>query len=435
MNFSKSRALQTRFHAAIPGGSHTYAKGDDQYPEHSAPYIERGAGSHVWDVDGNEFVEYGMGLRAVTLGHAYRPVVEAAQRQMTQGANFTRPSRIELECAEELLGLIRGAEMVKFAKNGSDVTTAAVKLSRAFTGRDMVAVCAEQPFFSVEDWFIGSTPVAAGIPDPVKALTVKFHYNDPASLEALFSRYPGRIACVMLEPATATEPVNGFLQEVQRLCARHGALFVLDEMITGFRWHLGGGQEYYGVVPDLASFGKAMGNGFSASALVGKREIMALGGLQHDRDRVFLLSTTHGAETHSLAAAIEVMRIYQREKVVEHLWHQGERLRDGLRQVIDGLGLGEHFQVLGLPCNLVYATRDEKRQPSQAYRTLFLQEMIKRGFIMPSMVVSFSHSDADIDRTVEAAGEALRVYRRALEDGIEKHLVGRPVKPVMRQRN
>jgi glutamate-1-semialdehyde 2,1-aminomutase len=435
MNFSKSRALQTRFHATIPGGSHTYAKGDDQYPEHSAPYIERGAGCHVWDVDGNEFVEYGMGLRAVTLGHAYGPVVEAAQRQMTQGANFTRPARIELECAEELLGLIRGAEMVKFAKNGSDVTTAAVKLSRAFTGRDMVAVCAEQPFFSVEDWFIGSTPVAAGIPDPVKALTVKFHYNDPASLEALFSHYPGRIACVMLEPATAMEPVNGFLQEVQRLCARHGALFVLDEMITGFRWHLGGGQEYYGVVPDLASFGKAMGNGFSVSALVGKREIMALGGLQHDGDRVFLLSTTHGAETHSLAAAIEVMRIYQREKVVEHLWHQGERLRDGLRQVADGLGLPEHFQVLGLPCNLVYATRDEKRQPSQAFRTLFLQEMIKRGFIMPSMVVSFSHSDEDIDRTVEAAGEALRVYRRALEDGIEKHLVGRPVKPVMRQRN
>jgi glutamate-1-semialdehyde 2,1-aminomutase len=162
---------------------------------------------------------------------------------------------------------------------------------------------------------------------------------------------------------------------------------------------------------------------------------MARGGLQHDRDRVFLLSTTHGAETHGLAAAIEVMRIYQREKVVERLWHQGERLRDGLRQVIDGLGLGEHFQVLGVPCNLIYAARDEQRQPSQPYRTLFLQEMLKRGFIVPSMVVSFSHSDEDIDRTVEAAGESLRVYRRALEDGIDKYLVGRPVKPVMRQRN
>ncbi len=435
MTFSKSQALQARFHALIPGGSHTYAKGDDQYPEHSAPYIVRGEGSHVWDVDGNELVEYGMGLRAVTLGHAYRPVVEAAQRQMLLGANFTRPSTIELESAEEILGLIRGADMVKFAKNGSDVTTAAVKLSRAYTGRDMVAVCGDQPFFSVEDWFIGSTPVAAGIPEAIKALTVKFHYNDPASLAALFAQYPGRIACVMLEPATAMEPANGFLQEVQRLCAAHGALFVLDEMITGFRWHLGGGQEYYGVVPDLASFGKAMGNGFSVSALVGKREIMELGGLHHDRDRVFLLSTTHGAETHCLAAAIAVMRTYQREKVVEYLWYQGERLRDGLRNVIDGLGLAAHFQVLGMPCNLVYATRDENRQPSQLFRTLFLQEMLNRGFIMPSMVVSFSHSDADIDRTVAAAGEALLVYRRALEEGIAKYLVGRPVKPVMRQRN
>ena len=395
----------------------------------------RGEGSHVWDVDGNELVEYGMGLRAVTLGHAYGPVVEAAQRQMLLGANFTRPSTIELESAEELLGLIRGAEMVKFAKNGSDVTTAAVKLARAYTGRDIVAVCADHPFFSVEDWFIGSTPVAAGIPDPVKALTAKFRYNDPASLAALFAQYPGRIACVMLEPATAIEPLNGFLQDVQRLCAAHGALFVLDEMITGFRWHLGGGQEYYGVVPDLATFGKGMGNGFSVSALVGKREIMALGGLHHDRDRVFLLSTTHGAETHSLAAAIAVMRTYQREKVVEYLWHQGERLRDGLRTVIDDVGVASHFEVLGMPCNLVYATRDENRQPSQLFRTLFLQEMLKRGFIMPSMVVSFSHSDTDIDRTVAAVGEALVVYRRALEEGVSKYLAGRPVKPVMRQRN
>jgi glutamate-1-semialdehyde 2,1-aminomutase len=435
MNFPKSQALQAQFHALIPGGSHTYAKGDDQYPEHAAPYIVRGEGSHVWDVDGNELLEYGMGLRAVTLGHAYGPVVQAAHRQMLLGANFTRPSKIELECAEELLAIIHGAQMVKFAKNGSDVTTAAIKLARAYTGRDMVAVCADQPFFSVEDWFIGSTPMAAGIPDSVKALTVKFSYNNPASLAALFAQYPGRIACVILEPATAIEPANGFLQDLQRLCSAHGSLFVLDEMITGFRWHLGGGQEYYGVVPDLASFGKALGNGFSVSALVGKRDIMALGGLQHTRDRVFLLSTTHGAETHSLAAAIEVMRTYQREKVVEYLWHQGGRLRNGLRQVIDGLGLGDYFQVLGLPCNLVYATRDENKQPSQPFRTLFLQEMLRRGFIMPSMVVSFSHSDADIDRTVAAVGDTLVIYRRALEEGIGKYLVGRPVKPVMRRQN
>ena len=178
MNFEKGKALQQKSHTLIPGGSHTYAKGDDQYPELAPAFLVRGKGCHVWDVDGNEFIEYGMGLRAVTLGHAYEPVVAAAHKQMLSGINFTRPAPIEVECAEKLLSLISGGEMVKFAKNGSDVTTAAVKLARAFTGRDRVAVCAEHPFFSVDDWFIGSTPMAAGIPEVVRKLTVKFHYND-----------------------------------------------------------------------------------------------------------------------------------------------------------------------------------------------------------------------------------------------------------------
>jgi glutamate-1-semialdehyde 2,1-aminomutase len=178
MNFQRSNALRARFHAAIPGGSHTYAKGDDQYPEHAAPYLVRGEGCHVWDVDGNEFIEYGMGLRAVTLGHAYRPVIEAAARQMALGMNFTRPTLLELECAEALLRLIEGSDMVKFAKNGSDVTTAAVKLARAYTGRDLVAICAQQPFLSVDDWFIGVTPMGAGVPKAVRDLTLKFDYNE-----------------------------------------------------------------------------------------------------------------------------------------------------------------------------------------------------------------------------------------------------------------
>ena len=435
MNWDTSRHLQKRFHATIPGGSHTYAKGDDQYPEGLCPYIERGDGCRVWDVDGNEFIEYGMGNRAVTLGHGFPPVVEAAERQMRLGINFCRPARIELEYAEALLGLVDGAEMVKFAKNGSDVTTAAVKLARACTGRDMVAVCAEHPFFSVEDWFIGTTPFAAGIPTEVRNLTVKFHYNDPGSLQKLFADHPGRIAAVILEAATTVEPIDGFLHAVQRLCHTHGALFILDEMITGFRWHLHGAQKYYGIVPDLSAFGKAMGNGFSVSALLGKREYMERGGLHHDRDRVFLLSTTHGAESHGLAAALAVLKTYESENVVERLWQQGQRLAAGVRQAVTARGLDGYFEVLGKSCNLVYAARDAKRQPSQEFRTLFLQETIKRGLLMPSMVVSVAHTDADIDRTVDMVGDALDVYRRALDEGIGKYLVGRPVKPVMRRLN
>jgi glutamate-1-semialdehyde 2,1-aminomutase len=206
-------------------------------------------------------------------------------------------------------------------------------------------------------------------------------------------------------------------------------------MITGFRWQLGGAQKYYGVVPDLSAFGKGIANGFSVSALAGKKEIMELGGLRHEKEPVFLLSTTHGAENHSLAAAIETMKIFKQEQVIERLHQQGDRLRRGIDEVIESFGLEGYFEVLGRSSNLIYATRDQSKQPSQSFRTLFLQETIQRGLLMPSMVVSFSHTNEDIDRTVEAVGESLRVYRKALEDGVEKYLVGRPVKPVFRKFN
>ena len=435
VNLQRSKALQRKSHTLIPGGCHTYAKGDDQYPERAPAFIAKGKGCHVWDVDGREFIEYGMGLRAVTLGHAYPPVVEAAYRQMLLGDNFTRPSPLEIETAEELLSLIPGAEMVKFAKNGSDVTTAAVKLARAYTGRDLVAVCAEHPFFSVDDWFIGSTAMSSGIPKKIRNLTVKFHYNDLASVESLFEEHPGEIACVILEAETTEPPANNFLHELQRLCKKNRTLLVFDEMITGFRWHNGGAQALYGIVPDLSTFGKAIGNGFSISALLGKREIMELGGLYHDKERVFLLSTTHGAENHSLAAALETMRTYEQQPVVEHLFRQGDRLAKGVNRAIAENGLQDYFQLAGKPCNLIYITRDQDKNRSQAFRTLFLQEIIKRGLIAPSLVVSFSHTDRDIDTTIEAIGESLIVYRKALVEGVEKYLVGRPVKPVFRPFN
>jgi glutamate-1-semialdehyde 2,1-aminomutase len=433
--FDRSEALQERARALIPGGAHVYAKGEDQFPLHAPGFIERGQGCHVWDVDGNEFIEYGMGLRAVSLGHGYRSVAEAAHRQALLGLNFTRPSPIEIECAEMLAGLIPSAEMVKFSKNGSDVTTAAVKLARAYTGRDMVAVCGDQPFFSVDDWFIGSTPLSAGVPKVTQDLTVKFQYNNLASLEDIFRQHPTRVACVILEAETIVAPAPGFLQDLQELIRKNGAIFILDEMITGFRWHLGGAQTYYGLSPDLSTFGKAIANGFSLSALVGRRDLMERGGLSHSKERVFLLSTTHGAETHSLAAAIETMRIYEREYVIEYLYRQGERLRTGINQAIKSHELEGYFAVLGKAPNLVYATRDENKNPSQPFRTLFLQETIKRGLLMPSLVLSFSHSDQDIDRTVAATDEALGVYKKALQDGVDKYLVGRPVKPVYRRFN
>lgn len=434
-DFSRSRLLQPKAHRLIPGGAHTYAKGDDQFPEQAPGFIERGKGCHVWDIDGNEFIEYGMGLRAVTLGHAFEPVIKAAYEQMQLGLNFSRPARLEVELAEEFLDVIDGADMVKFAKNGSDVTTAAVKLARAYTGRDLVAICGDQPFFSIDDWFIGTTELRAGIPQVISDLTLKFRYNDLDSMRELFDRYPDRIACIVMEAESTVPPVPDYLSSVKRLCEERGALLVFDEMISGFRWHLGGAQKFHGIVPHLSTFGKAMGNGFAIAALAGQREIMELGGLDHDQRRVFLLSTTHGGETHALAASLETIRIYRDQDVVGVLWRQGELLQEMVNRSIAENRLEGIFELVGRPCNLIFATRDRNGVPSQAFRTLFMQELIRHGVIAPSFVVSFSHSDADIERTGEAVYAAHIVYRKALDEGIEKYLEGRPVKPVFRGYN
>lgn len=435
MTWDESVKMQKRFNDLIPGGCHTYAKGDDQYPQFMPVYIAKGRGCRVWDVDGNEYIEYGMGMRSVTLGHAFPPVVEAAYRQMLLGDNYVRPAKIELECAEEFLSIVEGAEMVKFCKNGSDATNGAVRLARAYTGRDMIAICGDQPFFSVDDWFIGTTPMSAGIPESVKKLTVKFHYNDLESVRELFEKNPHKIAGVVLEAEKYDPPNEGFLHELLRTCHEDGALLILDEMITGFRWHLGGAQKKYGFVPDLSAFGKAMGNGFAISALAGKRDIMKLGGLHHDRERVFLLSTTHGAENHALAAARATMRFYKEHDVIGALYAQGHKLAEGVNKASRELGLAEYVSVIGPDCCSVYTTRDQDHKPSQPFRTLFLQETMKRGLLMPSSIVSYAHSDEDIKQTVERISEALVIYKKALNEGIGNYLMGMPVKPVYRKYN
>jgi len=238
----------------------------------------------------------------------------------------------------------------------------------------------------------------------------------------------------VMEPDGATPPAPGWLEGVRALCDRTGTLLVFDEMITGFRWHIGGGQAVHGVAPDLSAWGKAMGNGFAISALAGRREQMERGGLRTADERVFLLATTHGAESHALAAAIAVMRTYEQEPVVEVLHRQGGKLREGLAQAAERAGVAGHFSLRGRDCNLTYSTLGPDGEPSQGYRALFLQEMIRAGVICPSFVTSYAHTDDAIDRTVEAAAAALAIYARALDDGLDDHLVGPPLRPVFRPR-
>lgn len=430
----RSRQANERLHALIPGGAHTYAKGDDQYPENLAPVISHGRGAHVWDVDGNRYVEYGSGLRSVSLGHAHPRVIEAVRRELDRGSNFVRPSFVEVEAAERFLATVPTAEMVKFAKNGSDATTAAVRLARAATGRPRVAVCADHPFFSVDDWFIGTTPMSAGIPAATSELTVAFPYGDLAATEELLTRYQDEVACLILEPATHTEPPPGYLAGLRELADRHGCVLIFDEMITGLRWSEAGAQGLYGVVPDLSTFGKALGNGFAVSALAGRRDLMERGGLRHAGDRVFLLSTTHGAETHSLAAAMAVLTTYVEEGITAQLHALGERLAAGVREAAAGTGVGAHLVVRGRASNLLFATLDGNGQPSQRYRTLFLRQLLTGGVLAPSFVVSSALDDADIDHTVEVVAQACSVYRKALDAGDPgPWLGGRAVKPVFRR--
>lgn len=429
-------SYQQRLLGAIPGGAHTYSRGYDQYPSNAPQILARGKGGYVFDPAGTRYLDYGMALRAVNIGYAEDEIDAAAIRQIHNGNNLTRPSLIELEAAELLVSLIESVDMVKFTKNGSTSVSAAVKLARAYTGRELVARCVEHPFFSYDDWFIGSTPITRGIPRETLQQTKLFHYNDIVSLEALVETYPGALACVVLEPAASDEPRDGFLQRVQELCHRHGIVVVLDEMITGFRWHMKGAQHLYGVTPDLCTFGKAMANGFSVSCVAGRREIMELGSIEFEgRERLFLLSTTHGAEMSGLGAFVETMAFMQRHDVVEHLWSYGRKLVALMNERAAAHGIAHSFRAGGVPCSPYYVTLDANGGASLPLRTLFSQEMIRSGVLMPWIALCYRHGDAELTATGAALDRAFAVYRRALDEGVDRYLEGPAIKPVFRKFN
>ncbi|MBI5563113.1 MAG: glutamate-1-semialdehyde 2,1-aminomutase [Deltaproteobacteria bacterium] len=430
-----NKEYQKKAHEFIPAGAHTYSRADDGYPENAPPVLERGKDAFVWDLEGNRFLDFGMALRAVTVGYDYERISNAAIAQIRNGNNLTRASKIEVEAAEALCSLIPWVEMVKFAKNGSNVTTAAVKLSRAYTGRRLVAKCGQHPFFSFDDWFIGSTVMNAGVPEEYRGLTLDFTYNSIASLEALFEAHPDDIAAVILEPATTEEPKGGFLQKIKELCVKHKTVFILDEMITGFRWHIQGAAKHYGAAPDLVTYGKGMANGFSVAALGGRREIMELGGIRHEGERVFLISTTHGAEMCGLGAFVETLKVYQELDVIGGIWRSGKRLVDGMNAIAAEMGISDYFQFVGLPCSPNFITMGKNKQVSLEFRTLFVQEMIKNGVLMPWVAVAYAHQDNEITMALEAGRKSLSVYKKALDEGVEKYLSGRAIKPVFRKRN
>ena len=454
---SSNLSYQTRLVQAIPGGAHTYSRGYDQFPSNAPQILEKGEGAYVWDPNGNCYLDYGMGLRSVTLGYGFSTVVEGAYKELLKGNNLPRASTTELEAAEKIIDLIPGAEMVKFAKNGSNVTTAAAKIARSYTGRHYICVPRQHPFFSFDDWFIGSTCINKGVPEQHASSTLIFDYGNIQSLKDLFLKYPEQIAGVMLEPATTLIPCStkcnkeityqnscencqnnqdNFLVKVQKLCKSEGALFILDEMITGFRWHIQGAQKYFGVKPDLSTFGKGMANGFALAALVGKREIMDVGSISNNgAERTFLLSSTHGSEMSSLRAFIETIKVYEDQDVCRHHWEYGNSLRNGLNKIIQENDLQDFFSIVGPSISMNYETRNHEGQICLGFRTLFAQEMARNGVLMSWIAVSLSHKEKELQKTFEAAHYALKVYRKAIDEGLGKYLEGPVIKPVFRKYN
>jgi glutamate-1-semialdehyde aminotransferase len=401
------------------------SKGPSQWARGYAPaFVERAEGARVWDVDGNEYLDFPMALGPVILGHGYPAVSEAIVRQLRDGITYTLPHRIEVEVAERLERIIPGLERVRFGKTGSDATSAAIRVARAVTGRDHVIVAG---YHGWHDWYIASTSRRRGVPDVVAGLAEAVPAGDLEALRSAFEARPGEIAAVIVEPAGAREPEPSELAALVDLTREHGALAVFDEIVTGLRLALGGAQEHYGVEADLVCLGKALGNGMPISALAGKARHMDV------LEQVFF-SGTHGGEALSLAAAGAVIDVMEREPVHDHLWRLGGRLQDGVRDAIAAHGL-DGWASCGGPHPLTVITVREPRPDGDGLpaKTLVQQELLRRGILYNgSHLISYAHTEDDIRRTVAAYHEVFELLASALPDDVERHLEGPPVAPVFR---
>ncbi len=425
--YTHSEELLQRALRTIPLGSQTFSKSKTQYPHGVSPYfISRGKGSRVWDVDGNEYIDFINSLASITLGYDDPDVTEAVRAQLAEGVIFSLPHPIEMKVAEKIVEMVPCAEMVRFSKNGSDATAGAIRLARAYTGRDHVAVCG---YHGWQDWYIGSTARNRGVPKATRDLTHTFTYNDIESLHELFKQWPEQIAAVILEPMNVAEPKDGFLEKVKESARRQGAVLVFDETITGFRYANGGAQEYFGVTPDLATFGKGLANGYPLSAIAGKAEIMKL------LEEVFF-SFTFGGETLSLAASLASMSKLQREPVIETLRRQGQKVLEGVQQLIAKHRVDEVLSISGHPSWTFLHFRDARGYSLWEFKTLFMQEVLARGFLtFGTHNMSYAHSDKDIAELLSAYDQVFPMLADALENKkLRDYLRCKPLEPLFKVR-
>lgn len=425
--YPKSEALLERALRTIPLGTQTFSKSKTQFPLGVSPYyIDKAEGSRVWDADGNEYVDFINSLAAVTLGYNDPDVTAAVRAQLEVGVVFSLPHRLEIQVAEKMAEMVPCAEMVRFGKNGSDATAGAIRVARAFTRRDHVAVCG---YHGWQDWYIGATARNLGVPQVTRDLTHTFTYNDIESLNALFKKWPGQIAAVILEPMNVEEPQDEFLEKIKQLAHDNGAVLVFDETITGFRFANGGAQELLGVTPDLATFGKGLANGYPLSAVAGRADIMKL------MEEVFF-SFTFGGELLSLAAALAAMTKMQKYPVVETLRRQGQKIVSGLKQRLEKQDTTDFLSVAGNPTWSFLVIRDTPNYTQWDIKTLFLQEMFARGILtLGTHNISYAHTDADVAQLLSAYDEVLPILKEAVAtNSLPQKLRCEPLKPLFKLR-
>lgn len=425
----RSEDLLNRARELIPDASQTGSKSPAKFVRGVAPtHLHRGSGSHVWDIDGNEYIDYAMALGPVVLGHNYPDVTDAVESQLQDGTMFSMPHSLQVDVAELVTDAVPCAEMVRFAKNGNDVTTLAARLARAYTGRDIVAT---QGYHGWTDVFMSNTEMSKGIPDTVGEYTEGFEYNDIESLERIFEEHPDNVAAIVTTAVNTAEPEDDFVQQMREIADREDAVLVFDEILTGFRFALGGAQEYFDVTPDLACFAKGMANGFPISALAGKREIMKV--IEADD---FFYSMTYAGEAASLAAAKATITVQREEDVHGHIARQGTKLRDGYNELAAELGLEEVTHCQGYPYRTVVNFDEYDGVPGRIAKSLFMQECMQRGVLFTGIhLVSYSHSDDDIERTLDVYRAALSELAEAYEQGdVRERLEGEPVGAMLRER-
>jgi glutamate-1-semialdehyde aminotransferase len=419
---SASDALYARATGLIPACTQTLAKGPGQYVRGVAPkYLRRGKGSHVWDVDGNEYVDFNMAIGPLSLGYAYPAVDEAIRAQLDDGITFSMMHPLEVEVAELVREVVPNADMVRYSKTGCDVTSAAVRLARAFTGRSKVLCCG---YHGWHDWYIAVTDRNRGIPQAVQDLSFTFNFND---IQSVIDSVDDEVACVILEPMVFEEPKDGFLHRLRELCTERGIVLIFDEMWTGFRLALGGAQQHFGVTADLMCYSKAVANGMPISILAGRGEIMRL----CERDIFFF--TTFGGEALSLAAAKATIQELREKDVPTALARQGRKLKDGYLDIARQLGM-TYTSCGGMDCRSI-VTFDASAGNPLEMKSLVQQEMIKRGVLWGGFHnMCYSHTDEDVVHTLTAYREVLPILKRAVEDkNIRSYLRGEPVEPVFRR--